>query len=808
MAGKVNITELKALARGRWIEIFSTIAGIELDPSCQKRHGPCPKCGGLDRFRAVDLDNGALLCNQCFASKNGDGIAALSWMTGRPFKEVAPLLCEYLGATPKHKTNGRVEKPKTFATTQGVVRYYVDALSKQHGTGVRFVKSWTYDAFSVLRFDLPTPAGEKQRKGFRPVHQVPLGIDGGLGWQAGYPAGPRPLYRLQELQAAAPDLITIHGGEKAADAAAGLGIIATTNAGGEKAMDHTDWSPVLRFGIIAIVVDNDPAGEAFGQIMAAKLRRLKPGADVRIVKLPGLPPKGDIVEWIASGGSRNRFMEIVAATATAIPVEMDAEEADDDPHRLVRVFLEEHCPYEKIVFWRGGYWSWDTYYRELAEHDLRADVVKSVKAEFNRLNIEKQLRAVAKKKGGENEEEDAGKVRKVTTRLLGDVMQALKSIVKISGFIDQQTWLDGTKRENCVTVENGILDINAFLEQREDWNLPHTPNWFSPIFLPYPVDVTCRECQSPKFDGFLHRSLADDPTAILTLQEWTGYCLTHDTSYQKFLFLEGEGNNGKSVFCAVLVALLGRQNVSHVGLERFGNRFDLSTTLGKLANIAMECGELDKSAEGVLKSFTSGDRMLFEIKLKQSFSAMPTARFVLSANNRPRFSDRSTGLWRRMIPIQFSTFIAPEDRVIGMDKPEWWERSGELPGIFWWAVLGLHRLRQQGHFTESDKTKAAVLDYQEETNPARAFLKEHCEAGFGETATVFCAVLYDMYSRWCKSHGYHALGDHTFGKEVKRVFPDSSRRRLGSRGNRSYAYVGVFVVEQNDTDAPDTQLNF
>jgi len=84
MARKVNITELKALARGRWLEIFATIAGVQLNASCQKRHGPCPKCGGVDRFRAVDLDAGALLCNQCFNTHNGDGIAALGWLLGKP----------------------------------------------------------------------------------------------------------------------------------------------------------------------------------------------------------------------------------------------------------------------------------------------------------------------------------------------------------------------------------------------------------------------------------------------------------------------------------------------------------------------------------------------------------------------------------------------------------------------------------------------------------------------------------------------------------------------------------------------------
>ena len=83
--------------------------------------------------------------------------------------------------------------------------------------------------------------------------------------------------------------------------------------------------------------------------------------------------------------------------------------------------------------------------------------------------------------------------------------------------------------------------------------------------------------------------------------------------------------------------------------KRGGARFALTPTLGKLANIASEVGEIDRVAEGFLKSFTAGDMMTFDRKHVAPIEALPTARLILSTNNRPRFSDRSGGLWRRMI---------------------------------------------------------------------------------------------------------------------------------------------------------------
>ena len=223
------------------------MAGIDIDLN-EKHHGPCPKCGGTDRFRTIDSACGALFCGQCFKEKNGDGIAALCWLTGKPFKEVVPLLAAFLGIKPSQNGSTKSTPSKSspiFATIKGLARAIMAPLIEKHGAGVKLAAHWAYPTFKVLRINLPTPAGEKQRKEFRPIHQVPLGTSGAKGWKAGYPEGPRPLYRLPEITALAIDLITIHGGEKAADAAADLGLPSTTNAGGEQAIKKTDWARSL-----------------------------------------------------------------------------------------------------------------------------------------------------------------------------------------------------------------------------------------------------------------------------------------------------------------------------------------------------------------------------------------------------------------------------------------------------------------------------------------------------------------------------------------------------------------------------------
>src|SRR6516225_4181461 len=110
---------------------------------------------------------------------------------------------------------------------------------------------------------------------------------------------PRPLYGLSDLAAAGRVLVT--EGEKAADAARSLGFVATTSAGGSQAAGKTDWRP-LAGKEVWIMPDNDTPGRKFGDTVASILAKLTPAPVVRVVELPGLPDKGDIVDWIDGHG--------------------------------------------------------------------------------------------------------------------------------------------------------------------------------------------------------------------------------------------------------------------------------------------------------------------------------------------------------------------------------------------------------------------------------------------------------------------------------------------------------------------------
>lgn len=136
----------------------------------------------------------------------------------------------------------------------------------------------------VLRFE--TPDG---RKTFTPISRS------GSGWVLGDPPGLLPLYRLPELRGAAR--LYVVEGEKAADSARELGLVATTSAHGASAAAKADWSPVAGKDVV-ILPDNDVPGERYAQDVGLVLTKLDPPAQVRIVKLPELPASGDLVEFV------------------------------------------------------------------------------------------------------------------------------------------------------------------------------------------------------------------------------------------------------------------------------------------------------------------------------------------------------------------------------------------------------------------------------------------------------------------------------------------------------------------------------
>jgi hypothetical protein len=297
----MNVDTLKAAANGRWPEILSAVAGIDAGILDGKHHG-CPKCGGVDRFRMIDDAAGALYCNQCFDHDNGDGIAAVQWATGCDFKTACDRIADHLKVG--------TAQPKCVASF---------AYRDESGKLLYTIERWE-------------PGSKGQRKDFKA--KAPDGSFSTKGIR-------RVLYRLPELVAAdVGELVFIVEGEKHADALAALGLTATTSPFGATAKWLDSYSESLRDRHVCILPDNDDPGRNHANKIAEALAGI--AASVKRLYLPGLPPKGDVIDWLDAGGTHEDLLALADSAE-------NIGQSDDRPRSMKDRLAERRDLHQPVI---------------------------------------------------------------------------------------------------------------------------------------------------------------------------------------------------------------------------------------------------------------------------------------------------------------------------------------------------------------------------------------------------------------------------------------------------------------------------
>lgn len=182
--------------------------------------------------------------------------------------------------------------------------FHDDGATSAYPSGLRIVATYAYHdeagtlLYEVVRF---APKDFRQR---RP--------DGQGRWTWRLNSVRRVLYRLPLLRGQA--VVYIAEGEKDADRLADLGIPATTNAGGAGKWSGEYTTQLVAAGAKRVVIlpDHDPPGEAHALAVARAC--LAAGLVVKIVRLSGLPGKGDVSDWLDAGHAKDELVALVKAT--------------------------------------------------------------------------------------------------------------------------------------------------------------------------------------------------------------------------------------------------------------------------------------------------------------------------------------------------------------------------------------------------------------------------------------------------------------------------------------------------------------
>jgi hypothetical protein len=307
----MSAAEKIARARGMRIEDELARRGIHLRGK-NERFGPCPKCGGDDRF-SINVAKQVFNCRGC--EIGGDVIDLVRHLDGVDFTSACAMLVG--DPSPKAKSNGstaNVAEPRKVRASNWFP--YVD----EAGAAL----------FVVRRMEYQNPDGSfvlkdgKRKKTFEQARPDP-NKHGALIFNVN---GVRVVpYRLPELLEAigSGHPVFVVEGEHKADMLAQWNLTATCNAGGAGKW-KSEHAAFLRGADVVLLPDNDARGREHVQKVAESLKGI--ASRIRIVTLPDLPEKDDIVDWIKAGHTREELDALVEAAA-----DWQADAATEEPRK-------------------------------------------------------------------------------------------------------------------------------------------------------------------------------------------------------------------------------------------------------------------------------------------------------------------------------------------------------------------------------------------------------------------------------------------------------------------------------------------
>ena len=311
-----------------------------------------------------------------------------------------------------------------------------------------------------------------------------------------------------------------------------------------------------------------------------------------------------------------------------------------------------------------------------------------------------------------------------------------------------------------INFPNGTLEIS----QAGRWKLrEHRRADFLKYELPYSYDATATAC--PLFTAYLNK-VQPDTTAQAVLAEFVGNALAPELRLQKALVLNGPGSNGKSVFCDIITAVLGRDNVSSYTMESLTKTDSRSCAQleNKLLNYSSE-NSIKMNVEA-FKTLVCGEPIEVRRLYQESYTIEGYAKLMFNCNLLPRDIEQSEGFYRRFLIIPFTTKIQDSEK-----DPELAAKiiAQELPAVFNWVLAGLRRLLKAKAFTECESARAALETYRKESNSVLMFIEEYnLQPGTGSPADrETLKDLYNAYKFYCQSSGYYAMTKGNFNKQMQ-----------------------------------------
>lgn len=310
-----------------------------------------------------------------------------------------------------------------------------------------------------------------------------------------------------------------------------------------------------------------------------------------------------------------------------------------------------------------------------------------------------------------------------------------------------------------INLKNGTFEISP---QKQDLR-PARSSDFLTYQLPFEYND---KATAPLFQRYLDK-VQPDKAIQQILAEYLGYIFIHNGTLklEKMLLLYGDGSNGKSVFLAVINALLGEENFSSYSLQNLtaDNGYFRAKLATKLLNYASEIkGTLETS---VFKQLVSGEPVEARLPYGEPFILTRYAKLMFNCNGLPKEVEQTHAYFRRFLIVPFNITIPDEEQDLELHKKI---IASELSGVFNWVLEGLKRLLKQKRFTESIAVKQQVETYRRQSDSVYMFIEEEGYVQHNmQTKTL--KDLFNEYRTYCNDSGYRSCSIKTLAERIRNI---------------------------------------
>lgn len=295
-----------------------------------------------------------------------------------------------------------------------------------------------------------------------------------------------------------------------------------------------------------------------------------------------------------------------------------------------------------------------------------------------------------------------------------------------------------------VNFKNGMYDPVA------DVLHEHRPEYRAMNQIPHDFMVPEHETELT-FCRFLECRLESEDCQML--YEFIATCMNVDMKFQKFMYIVGVGNAGKSKTLNYINQVIGYENVSHIDPQSLGKRFQNVFMMQMLLNCVSDISSKPIDDAKLIKQLTGEDTIQGEYKGGDVIYFHNTSSMIFTANQIPKVSgEDSNGYYRRLLIARMG-----DGEYIPNLVPK---ITDELPQFIYFLTRRLHDVYMRGAIFESRGSKNEVSKLRNHSDSVQEFVDMCIIKSPGMRPKKI--DVFDYYERYCQAEKLDSIGRNAF----------------------------------------------